>query len=399
MAARLTDLEDAQAAVLALAKAGDPVDLPLHAAKGWLAEPLVARRTQPWADLSAMDGYALGNGDGPWRVTHTIPAEAREPGTIGADEAARIFTGAPLPVGAERILIQEKALVDGQLLSATDLPQRGRFIRRRGSEFSINDTLIDTPAPVTPGVIALAAIADHASLTCHRQANVTIIATGAELVRPGSGTLGLPSSNSPMLSALLAPFAAVVTDHGPVVDDLGAIGAAIRGFDEGNDRSALLILTGGASVGDHDLVRPALEAEGWTIALHKIAMKPGKPLIVAHKPSRSGGLHIALGLPGNPVSAFVTATLFALPLLRKMAGCPAAMPRYGTAPLAAPLPAGGDRTEFLRGRRNADSSIEAIGSQDSAALLTLARADILIRLDIGAPPQDIGAIVPFITIS
>lgn len=398
MASGLIGLEDAQAAVLALARAGDPVDLPLHAAKGWLAAPLLARRTQPWADLSAMDGYALGAGDGPWRITHAIAAEAREPGTLGAGEAARIFTGAPLPDGADRILIQENALVDGLVLSARDLPPFGQFIRRKGSEFARNDTLVAASAAITPGLIALAATADHANLLCHRQAGVTIISTGSELIAPGAGGAGLPSSNAPMLAALLAPLAQAVTDSGPVSDDLDRICTAVCQFEVAQKHPALLVLTGGASVGDHDLVRPALEAQGWTIALHKIAMKPGKPLIVAHKPSPSGGRHIALGLPGNPVSAFVTATLFALPLLRKMAGCPDPMPRYAIAPIAAPLSTGGDRTEFLRGRRNADGGIEAIGSQDSAALLTLARADILIRLDIAAPPQDIGAMVRFITI-
>ena len=393
MAAGLTSLEDAQAAVLALVRVDVAVDLPLHSARGWLAAPLIARRTQPWADLSAMDGYALGAGDGPWRVTHAIPAEAREPGTLAAGEASRIFTGAPLPIGADRILIQENAVVDGDRLSATELPSPGRWVRRKGSDFTAGDALIGSGAAITPGLIALAASGDHATLPCHRLADVTIVATGSELVAPGSGGRGLPSSNNPMLAALLAPLAARVTDTGPVGDDLGLIGSAISVFEHSNNYPALLVLTGGASVGDHDLVRPALEAQGWTIALHKIAMKPGKPLIVAHK-----GSHIALGLPGNPVSAFVTATLFALPLLRKMAGCPYPLPRHERAPLAASLPSGTNRTEYLRGQRNADGTVEATGHQDSAALLTLARADVLIRLDIDAPPQDVGTMAHFITI-
>jgi len=392
MAGGLTSLEDAQAAVLALAHPGEPIDLPLHAARGWLAAPLVARRTQPWADLSAMDGYALGPGPGPWRITHAIPAESRDPGSVDTNEAARIFTGAPLPAGADRILIQENATIDGGSLSATERPSPGRSIRRKGSDFTTGAMLIDAGAAITPGLIALAAAADHATLRCHPLPYATILATGSELVAPGSGAPGLPSSNNPMLAALLAPLAAV-TDAGTVGDTLAATIAAIARFEDSATAPALLLLTGGASVGDHDLVRPALEARGWTIALHKIAMKPGKPLIVAHK-----GQHIALGLPGNPVSAFVTATLLALPLLRHMSGCPDPLPRHDSAPLAAPLPAGSNRTEYLRGRRNADGSIKAIGSQDSAALLTLARADILIRLDIAAAPQDIGAAARYITI-
>lgn len=393
MAGGLTSLEDAQAAVLALARPGDPIDLPLHTARGWLAAPLVARRTQPWADLSAMDGYALGPGPGPRRITHAIPAECRDPGSIGPTEAARIFTGAPLPAGADRILMQEDAIVDGGSLTTTDLPPPGRSIRRKGSDFSEGAHLMSAGSPVNPALIALAATADHATLRCHTPANVTIIATGSELVAPGSGAPGLPSSNNPMLAAMVAPLADAVTDAGPITDTIDAIGTAIARFERANPNPALLLLTGGASVGDHDLVRPALEAQGWTIALHKIAMKPGKPLIVAYK-----GKHIALGLPGNPVSAFVTATLFALPLLRHMSGCPDPLPRHDSAPLAAPLAAGATRTEYLRGRRNPDGSIEPVGAQDSAALLGLARADILIRLDIDAPPQDIGAIARFITI-
>lgn len=393
MAAGLTGLEVAQAAVLALARAGEMVERPLAEARGWLAAPLVARRTQPWADLSAMDGYALGAGDGPWRVVRAIPAEEREAGTLGAGEAARIFTGAPLPSGADRILVQEDALVEGAWLTASALPAEGRWIRTKGSDFGEGDALIDGGAAITPGLIALAASADHAALTCHRLANAHILATGSELVLPGSGNAGLPSSNNAMLAAMVAPLAGRVTDAGVVHDDAGAIGAAIRAFEDANARPALLLLSGGASVGDHDLVRSVLEARGWSIALHKIAMKPGKPLIVAHK---SG--HVALGLPGNPVSAFVTATLFALPVLRKIAGCPDPLPRHERASLAAPLPKGSNRTEYLRGRRNADGSVEPIGRQDSAALLTLARADVLIRLDIDAPPQDIGAPVAFITI-
>lgn len=394
MARGLISLEDAQAAVLALAQPGPLVDLSLHAARGWLAAPLLARRTQPWADLSAMDGYALAAGDGPWQIVRSIPAECREPGSLSVGQAARIFTGAPLPGGADRILIQEDAMVDGTLLTASDLPAPGRWMRRRGSDFADGTELAAQGAAITPGLIALAASADHATLPGHRRADVTIIATGSELVPPGSGQAGLPSANGAMLAALVMPWAGLVTDQGIAPDTLSAIGTLIDDFASTRAHPALLLLSGGASVGDHDLVRPALEAAGWTIALHRIAMKPGKPLIVAHKDG-----HIALGLPGNPVSAFATATLFALPLLRAMAGCPCPLPRHENAPLALPLPAGSNRTEYLRGQRHPDGSVAPIGSQDSAALLTLAKANVLIRLEIDAPPQDIGTRVDYIPIA
>lgn len=388
----LTSLEDAQAAVLALVEPAPIHRLPLCTAHRWLAEPLIARRTQPWADLSAMDGYALGAGDGPWRVTHAIPAESRDPGALGPHEAARIFTGAPLPAGADRILIQENAVLDGDRLTATDLPAPGRWIRAAGSDFADGDLLISAGAPITPGLIALVAMAGYGDIPCRAAPDVTLLATGSELVPPGSAAPGLPSSNNAMLGALVGTMAHVA-DNGIVGDSLERIRHELRRFETDNCRPALLLVTGGASVGDHDLVRPALEAEGWTITLHKIAMKPGKPLIVATKDG-----HIALGLPGNPVSAFVTATLFALPILRKAAGCPDPLPRHQKRTLAAPLPGGSNRVEYLRGRTLPDVRVEAFGSQDSASLRTLAQADVLIRLDIDALPQDAGGQVQVITI-
>ncbi len=392
MAGGLTSLEAAQAAILALARPAPALDVALAEARGWLAEPLVARRTQPWADLSAMDGYALGDGSGPWRIVRAIPAEARNPGTLGRGEAARILTGAPIPGGTDRILVQEDATTSDGLLTATQPASPGRWIRRRGSDFSVGQLLIQAGTRVTPGVIALAAMAGHGSVAVHGTPRATVLATGSELVPPGSTAPGLPSSNSPMLAALLSAFASVA-DAGIVGDSLPATRAAIDAFEAAHAQPALLLITGGASVGDHDLVRPALEAAGWTIALHRVAMKPGKPLIVAHKAP-----HIALGLPGNPVSAYVTALLFAAPLLRRMAGCPDPLPRHAAAILASPVPPGGNRVEYLRGRRTGDGRVEPIGSQDSAALLNLARADLLLRVDIGAPAREAGDAIDVIAL-
>jgi molybdopterin molybdotransferase len=388
--AGLIPIEQAQARLLALAAPLAVETVPLIDAAGrFLAEPLIARRDQPYADLSAMDGYALTGGDGPWRVTHAIPAESRDPGRLAAGEAARIFTGAPLPAGADRVLMQEDAQLAGVLLSTAAASPQGQFVRPRGSDFTAGAILAATGQRISPALIALAAMAGHGALPCRRLPHVGLLATGSELVVPGDADAGrTPSSNTPMLAALLAD-AAQVHDLGIAPDDLDATRAALLA----GAAHDLIIVTGGASVGDHDLVKPALVAEGWTIALHRIAMKPGKPLVVAHRDGR-----LMLGLPGNPVSAYVTALLFALPVLRALTGAAEPLPRHEFLPLAAPLPAGGSRVEYLRARRHG-AGVIAAGSRDSAALSALAAADVLIRLDIDAPPQPAGTLVPVIALA
>lgn len=373
-------VDDAQEAILSLVSPLPIVTRPLTDAIGhWLAEPLLARRTQPWRDISAMDGYAVSHGDGPWRVVDDIPAECTSPAGLEPGTAARIFTGAPVPAGTEAILIQENAIRAGLSVSATTVPAAGQFIRRAGSDFQTGAQLMEPGAGITPALVALAAMAGHGALHVHCRPTVSVIATGSELVAAGSATPGLPSSNSPMLTGMISAIG-TATDHGIVADDLSAIRAAIA-----RCRDDALILTGGASVGDHDLVRPALIAEGWTIALHRVSMKPGKPVMVATKHGR-----IAFGLPGNPVSAFVTAILFALPALRRLAGAADPLPMFRPAISGCALPPGGNRTDFLRGMTTSDGRVVLAGSQDSATLSTLARADVLIRREIDAPPAAVG---------
>ena len=393
----MMSLADAQALLLSLAHQPSVKHEPLVQCRGrWLSEPLIARRTQPWSDLSAMDGYALGKGDGPWRVIREVPAESRDPGNLAAGEAARIFTGAPVPHGADRILIQENAQRDGDSLTATTaLPPSGRHIRTRGSDFADGATLAPAGAAITPALIALAALAGHGSLPVHQRITAGIIVTGSELVEPGSDAIGLPSSNGPMLAAMLGTQAHVTADYrGIVRDDQPALMDAIRRFESEASAPSLLLLSGGASVGDHDLVHPALKAAGWSIAVHKVALKPGKPVMFATKDK-----HIAIGLPGNPVSAFVTCQLFALPLLRHMGGCPSPMPKEQDRVLAAPTPATAGREEFLRFRFTADGRILPLQQQDSGALAALAEADGLIRIPAHTQPQDAGASVRIITVS
>ena len=391
----MISLEAAQSLLLSMAVPMPLEHVALVEAHGrWLGAPLVARRSQPWADLSSMDGYALAPGIGPWHISHPIPAQSRNAGTLVAGQAARIFTGAPLPMGADRILAQEDAVVSGTALSAKIVPQIGEHIRRAASDFAQGEMLASKGTRVSTALVALAALAGHGQLTVHRRPEMTIVSTGSELIHPGSDDVGLPSSNGPMLLSMAIAAGATVKDGGIFPDNLREIQLAIEEFEQSSSHGSILVFSGGASVGDHDLVVPALEASGWTICAHKISMKPGKPLIIARKADL-----LALGLPGNPVSAYVTATLFLLPYLRAIAGCPNPLPRLDTAPLATPLSAGGTRTEFLRGQRHSDGSVSALPSQDSAGLKSLAAADILIRREIAALPQDIGAIATFITIA
>lgn len=385
----LTSLEDAQAHALSLVAPLPVEQVALAEAQGrWLAEPLIARRTQPAADLSAMDGYAIGDGPGLWHVTATIPAEARTPAPLAPGQAARIFTGAPVPPGTHAILIQEDAQRDGETLTAATLPPPGQWIRRAGQDFREGDALADNGSFITPALIALAAIAGHGTLPVRRPPTVSLLATGSELVAPGSVAAGLPDANSPMLNALLASEGFAGANLGIIADHLVALTTTMASFN-----GDLLITSGGASVGDHDLIKPALEASGWAITLHRIAMKPGKPLIVATR-----GRQLMLGLPGNPVSAFVTAILFALPILRAMAGSAAPLPTLLRAPLATPMAAGGNRTEFLRASIDHDGTLhlQPATGQDSAALLALSSSDALVRRDIGASPQPVGAMVRYI---
>lgn len=402
MAGGLIPLADAQAQMLALMSPGPIVHLPLNEASGWLAEPLIAMRDQPFANLSAMDGYAIGGGNGPWHVTQAIAAEQRAPLPLAAGQAARIFTGAPLPAGAERLLLQEEARVDGHWVSAATFPVAGQWIRRRASDFAAGETLADVGAAITPALRGLAAMAGHGTLACRAVPACHLLATGSELIDAfdcADHPLALPSATGPMLRALMASLGGTVSDGGVVADDLGLITNAIAAFEDDHVTPGLLLLTGGASVGDHDLVRPALEQAGWTISLHRIALKPGKPLMVAHKEANGGGRHIALGLPGNPVSAYVTAVLFALPLLRHAAGCPAPLPVHRPAILGAPVAAGGGRLEYLRGAIDDNGCVAPLPSQDSASLRTLAKAQVLIRIDIGQAVKKVGDRVDIIAIA
>ncbi|MEN2786672.1 molybdopterin molybdotransferase MoeA [Sphingomonas qilianensis] len=375
----LLPVADAQARLFALAPAITTETVPLAAAVGrWAAADVLARRTQPASDLSAMDGYAIRYADrpGPFALIGESAAGRPFAGTMAAGETVRIFTGAAMPDGADSVLVQEEASREGDTIHLTgDGPRRhGGNVRVQGLDFHDGDVLVAKGERLTPARLAVTAIGGHGVLPVARRLRVAIAATGDELVPAGRDLAPgqLPESNGLMLAAMLAALPVEVIDLGIIPDDLAIMTAAFAGID-----ADILVTTGGASVGDHDLVRPALDAAGGSLDFWKIALRPGKPMMAG----RLGGA-VVLGLPGNPVSAFVTAQLFLLPLIAMMSGARDPLPTTIAAPLGEPLPANDHRTDYLRGELR-DGQAFASTIQDSSMLRTLARATCLIL----RPPQ------------
>ena len=390
MTSILLPISEAQARLFALAEPVPPETAPLAQAAGrWAAAPVLALRTQPAADLSAMDGYAIRFRDlpGPWRVVGESAAGRPFEGALGPGEAARIFTGAAVPDGADTVLIQEEARRDGDTLhlAGEGPPCPGRNIRRRGLDFATGDLLVDAGERLTPARLAVAATAGHGTLPVRRRVRVALAATGDELVEPGAvlSATALPESNRAMLAAMLADLPVELVDLGILPDRLEVLRDAFAAAAEGSGAD-LLVTTGGASVGDHDLVRPALEAAGGSIDFWRIALRPGKPMM-AGRLRRT----MVLGLPGNPVSAFVTAVLFVRPLIAHLAGAADPLPRARPGVLGDDLPANNARTDYLRGVER-DGRVFAAPVQDSSMLLTLARSTCLVIRPADAPAAKAG---------
>lgn len=369
-------VDEAQAQLLALAAPLPSISMPLVEAVGhYLAEHVFARRTQPAADLSAMDGYAIRFGDmpGPWRIIGESAAGAPFGGVLGTGETVRIFTGAHVPASADCVLVQEEATREDDMLtlSGEGPPGVGAHIRRAGGDFSVGDCLLESGDFLNPGRIAAAAMAGYGALAVGGRPKVTILASGSELVAPGAACsiAQIPSSNSVMLSAMLAHFPCNVADGGIIADDLLALETALRSAVEGAD---IIVTSGGASVGDHDLVQTALRNVGAEIDFWKVAMRPGKPVMAGRI-----GSAIVLGLPGNPSSAYVTAFLFLLPLVRHLAGCKTPLPEFRAGILKEALPAGGARTDYLRALVQNDV-ISVFSKQDSGMLAPLSQANALL---------------------
>ena len=382
-------LEEAQDRLLAMVEPlGSETSPVTHAAGRYLGSPLPARRTQPAADLSAMDGYAVREADatGPWTVVGESAAGHPFVRELDAGEAVRISTGALMPPGAGAVLLQEDAQRDGDRLEALNGSPTSRHIRRTGFDFGAGEVMLPAGTRIGPPQIALALAGGHANVAVGRRPAIAILDSGDELAADPADCAPhqIPASNGAMLAAMAAPLASRVTRIGPVPDRMEALLAAL----EQAERHDVLVTSGGASVGDHDLVRPALEQWGAAISFWRVAIRPGKPLMVAQR-----GGQIVLGLPGNPVSSYVTAFLFLLPLLRALGGAAHALPSAVEFRLSGPLPASGSRLELLRARHT-EGQVAPIAEQDSSALVALASSNALIRREIGAPAAAVGDVVP-----
>ena len=367
---------------------------------GWnrvTAAPVIARLTQPPADVSAMDGYALRTLDGrlsaTLRVIGAAPAGHPFGGRVGPGETVRLFTGSVVPDGADAILLQEDATRDGDIVRVNEAVVAGRHIRRAGQDFSAGDEVVPAGRRLTARDIGLAAAANHPWLVVHRYPRVAILATGDEISLPGEPIPpgGIVSSNSHALAALVRAVGGEPTVF-PVARDDEAVIAAVADQVQGMD---MLVTTGGASVGDHDLVIKSLQARGMTLDFWQIAMRPGKPLLFGQL-----GATPVLGLPGNPVSAMVCAILFLVPALARLSGLPAAPPPTTTALLGAAVKANDHRADHLRAAVSVNSQgklvVTPFSVQDSAMLRRLAMADALVLRESHAPALDAGAEVRII---
>jgi molybdopterin molybdotransferase len=352
----------------------------------YLAEPVTARRTHPAADLSAMDGFAVAAGDmaGPWQVIGESAAGHPFRGEVSRGKAVRISTGAMMPAGAGAVILQEDLNRESDTVTLTGEPPRPpeKHIRHCGLDFTLGASVLAAGTRVGPAQAALAISAGHSHLAVRRVPRVAVLDSGDELAVDFDSCEQhqIPASNGVMLAAMVRALPCEVDRLGPVPDDMNAMAAALERASEAD----VIVTSGGASVGDHDLVRPALAAWGARLDFWRVAIKPGKPILVATR-----GPQLVIGLPGNPVSSHVTAYLFLLPLLRRLLGAADPLPRRFRAPLASPLKASGSRREFLRANWDGES-ITALAIQDSGALAPLAASNVLIDRPAGTPAAATG---------
>ncbi len=367
-----------------------------------LAEDVAARVDQPPVAVSAMDGYAVRAADvaalpATLRVIGQSAAGGGFAGTVGPGEAVRIFTGAPLPDGADTVVIQENTSAAGDRVSVVDgKAPAGRFIRPAGLDFRVGQIGLAAGRRLTARDIGLAAAMNRPWLKVRRRPRIAILATGDEVVMPGDpmGPSQIASSNSLSLGAFITACGGEAVQLGIAPDSRDALGRMAAGA-TGMD---LLLTTGGASVGDHDLVREVLGAQGFALDFWKIAMRPGKPLIFG----RIGPTPV-LGLPGNPVSTVVCATVFLRPAMAVMLGAPAAAEPAERAALATALPENDERQDYLRATLSRDEAGRLLARpferQDSSMLANMAHADCLIVRPPHAPAAAAGTTVEILRLT
>jgi molybdopterin molybdotransferase len=360
-----------------------------------LAADLAAQRTQPPEAMSAMDGYAVRAEDVAatpvmLEVIGEVAAGHPFAGSVGPGQAARIFTGGVLPPGTDAVVIQENTARAGARVTVESPVKRGRNVRPAGLDFSRGDMLLRRARRLTSRDVMLAAGMNHPTLPVHRRPKVGILATGDELVMPGTqpGPGEIIYSNGFGLAALARAEGAEVLDLGIVPDQVDATSAAVR---RARDASCdVLVTTGGASVGDHDLVQEALTAEGLALAFWKIALRPGKPMMHG----KLGAMRV-LGLPGNPVSSFVCAVLFLTPLLRRLAGQGDVDAVFEDAVLGRDLPENDERADYLRSTLMLGADGIAIATpsplQDSSMMAPLAQAQCLVIREPHVPAAAAGS--------
>nr|WP_245003346.1 gephyrin-like molybdotransferase Glp [Bradyrhizobium liaoningense] len=389
-------VSDALAAVLAGAEPLPEETIPLDQAfHRVLARDVAARRTQPREAMSAMDGYAVRAADAATidsqlTVIGEVAAGRPFAGSVGAGEAVRIFTGGVVPAGADAVVIQEDTAADGKRITIKEAAIPGRHIRRAGIDFAEGDVLLRKGTRLTERDLALAAGMNHPHLPVQRRPKVAVLATGDELVMPGAtpGPGQIVYSNGYALHALASQEGADTVDLGVAADTLEATAAGIRRARESG--ADILVTSGGASVGDHDLVQQALKAEGIAMSFWKIAMRPGKPMMHG----RLGTMRV-IGLPGNPVSSYVCAFLFMVPLIRALSGRAVIHHRRERAVLGRDLNANDQREDYLRARleRRDDGTLIAlpVDHQDSSLLANLAAAQALLVRAPFAPKAEAGS--------
>ena len=364
--------------------------VPLREAAGRvLAAPVKAAHNQPPFRASVMDGYAVRAADlpGPLKVIGEAAAGHGFEGKIAEGQALRIFTGAPVPEGADRVIIQEDVSRNGDVIRLNENADTKAYVRSIGADFKVGDTL-EAPRRLTPADLALIASMNVAQVQVARRPRVALLATGDELVMPGEAPAPdqIIASNTFGLAAMVEAEGAIAQVL-PIARDTEASLEAALTLTNGSD---LLVTIGGASVGDHDLVGKVALGKGLERSFYKVAMRPGKPLMAG----MLDGLAM-IGLPGNPVSSMVCGHVFLRPALRAFQGLPAQALEQKTAPLAAALGQNGPREHYMRARL-CDGALTAADRQDSALMSVLTTANALIVRPPNDSPRDAGALVSFI---